>query len=82
MCGDPEWIAGSLLRPDQPLAQAYMAFLTQSVACNALHSVDERLAGWLLTSHDRMGQDDFPLTQDPGARARVCRSLVTLALAR
>jgi hypothetical protein len=36
-----------------------MAFLIQSVACNALHSVDERLARWLLTSHDRMGKTTF-----------------------
>jgi hypothetical protein len=56
-------------------AQAYMAFLTQSVACNALHSVDERLAGWLLTSHDRMGQDDFPLTQGSW---RSCSGFVAL----
>jgi len=45
-------------------AQAYMIFLSQSVACNALHSVEERLARWLLMSHDRMGQDDFALTQE------------------
>jgi CRP-like cAMP-binding protein len=60
--------------------QAYMIFLTQSVACNALHSVEERLARWLLMSHDRMGQDDFPLTQEFLAiMLGVRRSSVTLA---
>jgi CRP-like cAMP-binding protein len=60
--------------------QAYMIFLTQSVACNALHSVEERLARWLLMSHDRMGQDDFPLTQELLAIILgVRRSSVTLA---
>jgi CRP-like cAMP-binding protein len=60
--------------------QAYMIFLTQSVACNALHSVEERLARWLLMSHDRMAQDDFPLTQEFLAiMLGVRRSSVTLA---
>ena len=60
--------------------QAYMIFLTQSVACNALHSVEERLARWLLASHDRMGQEDFPLTQEFLAiMLGVRRSSITLA---
>jgi CRP-like cAMP-binding protein len=32
-------------------------------ACNALHSVDARLARWLLHIHDRVGADILPLTQ-------------------
>lgn len=61
-------------------AQAYVCFLMQSVACNALHSVDERLARWLLTAHDRMGRNDFPLTQEFLAiLLGVRRSSVTLA---
>jgi CRP-like cAMP-binding protein len=60
--------------------QAYLIFLTQSVACNALHSVEERLARWLLASHDRMGQNDFALTQEFLAiMLGVRRSSVTLA---
>ena len=60
--------------------QAYMAFLAQSVACNALHSVEERLARWLLMSHDRMGHNDFPLTQEFLAiMLGVRRSSVTIA---
>ena len=36
---------------------------TQGVACNALHSVEQRCAKWLLMSHDRVEGDWFPLTQ-------------------
>ncbi|MDH2384746.1 Crp/Fnr family transcriptional regulator [Bradyrhizobium sp. CER78] len=32
-------------------------------ACNALHSVEARLARWLLQIHDQIGQDILPLTQ-------------------
>jgi CRP-like cAMP-binding protein len=33
-------------------------------ACNRLHSMEERCARWLLMTHDRAGQDTFPLTQE------------------
>jgi len=36
----------------------------QSVACNALHSVRQRLARWILTTHDRTETDRLPLTQE------------------
>jgi CRP-like cAMP-binding protein len=45
-------------------AQAHVGFVMQSTACNAVHSVEQRLARWLLMAHDRMGQDEFPLTQE------------------
>jgi len=35
----------------------------QSTACNAIHSVEQRVAHWLLMAQDRMGSDQFPLTQ-------------------
>jgi CRP-like cAMP-binding protein len=37
---------------------------TQLAACNRLHDVGERLARWLLMSHDRIGGVDLPLTQE------------------
>jgi CRP-like cAMP-binding protein len=37
---------------------------TQLAACNRLHEVAERLARWLLMSHDRIGIDALPLTQE------------------
>ena len=36
----------------------------QTVACNRLHSLDERAARWLLLIHDRSEGDSFPLTQE------------------
>ena len=36
----------------------------QSTACNATHSVEQRLSRWLLMAQDRMEADDFPLTQE------------------
>ena len=44
--------------------QALVGFIMQSTACNAMHSVEQRLARWLLMAQDRMGRDDFPLTQE------------------
>src|SRR5688572_2710258 len=45
-------------------AQALVGFIMQSTACNAVHSVEQRLARWLLMARDRMGSDEFPLTQE------------------
>jgi CRP-like cAMP-binding protein len=45
-------------------AVAHLGFVMQSTACNAKHSVEQRLARWLLLAHDRVGEDDFPMTQE------------------
>jgi hypothetical protein len=45
-------------------AQALQEQTAQSVACNRRHSIEERCARWLLMTHDRVGSDQFPLTQD------------------
>jgi hypothetical protein len=45
-------------------AQALGGAIMQSTACNAVHSVEQRLARWLLMAHDRMGRNEFPLTQE------------------
>jgi CRP-like cAMP-binding protein len=44
-------------------ANATVAMLAQSVACNRAHSLEERMCRWLLLTHDRVGEDRFPLTQ-------------------
>jgi CRP-like cAMP-binding protein len=44
--------------------QAFFSQLTQQVACNGLHSIEERCARWMLMTHDRVGSDEFPLTQE------------------
>ena len=41
-----------------------VAQLLQSVACNALHPIEQRAAKWLLTLHDRLSTDVLPITQD------------------
>ena len=61
-------------------SQALFTFAAQSSACNRQHSVVQRCARWLLTSHDRCPGDDFYLThlflsQMLGVR----RSSVTIA---
>jgi CRP-like cAMP-binding protein len=43
---------------------AMMQQTAQTAACNARHDVTERLARWLLMSHDRVDGDVLPLTQE------------------
>jgi CRP-like cAMP-binding protein len=61
-------------------AQAFVEGLMQSVACNALHSIEKRCARTLLEIRDRIGRDEFPMTQDVLATLLgVRRASVTLA---
>jgi CRP-like cAMP-binding protein len=43
---------------------AMLRHLAQTVACNRLHSLDQRAARWLILARDRMGSATFPLTQE------------------
>ena len=43
--------------------QALFDQVTQSVACNRLHTLEERCARWLLMVHDRVGDETLPLKQ-------------------
>jgi CRP-like cAMP-binding protein len=45
-------------------SQAFFVQTAQNAACNGLHSVSERGARWLLTTHDRADGDEFFLTQE------------------
>lgn len=45
-------------------AQALFNQVTQTTACNQLHSVHERMCRWLLMTHDRVGAEEFYLTQE------------------
>ena len=45
-------------------AQARMTSLARAVACTRLHSAQQRYARWVLTTQDRVGTDEFPITQD------------------
>lgn len=44
--------------------QGYLTQLSQSVACNRRHALEERFARWLLISHDRAHKKEFLLTQE------------------
>ena len=68
-----------LLRYSQDLAMQG----TQVAACNRLHSVEARLARWLLMSLDRIGGDVVPLTQEfLGHMLGTRRASVTVAARR
>lgn len=42
----------------------YLAQISQSVACNGLHQIQQRCCRWLLMTHDRVGHDEFDLTHE------------------
>jgi CRP-like cAMP-binding protein len=53
-----------LERQIQRFAMVLAMQSTQIAACNRLHGVEERLARWLIMSHDRIGGKTMPLTQE------------------
>jgi CRP-like cAMP-binding protein len=55
---------GGLHRAMHRYTQALMSMIARAVACNALHSVEQRASRWLLVTHDRIGGDEFMLTQE------------------
>ena len=60
--------------------RSILATSAQLVACNALHAVNERCARWLLMCRDRVGSDEFPLTQEfLATMLGVRRATVTVA---
>jgi CRP-like cAMP-binding protein len=44
--------------------QALLTQVMQMAVCNGLHSAEQRCCRWLLTTHDRLNRDDFPLTHE------------------
>ena len=43
---------------------AFLMQVSQGVACNGLHSVQQRCCRWLLMTRDRVVADEFPITHD------------------
>lgn len=48
----------------QNYARIAMNQLSQTAACNRLHSLEERFCRWLLIAHDSALADSFPLTHE------------------
>jgi CRP-like cAMP-binding protein len=60
---------------------AFLVQVSQGVACNGLHSVQQRCCRWLLMTHDRVVDDEFPITHEFLAQMLgVRRSSVTQVL--
>src|ERR1700730_4719201 len=55
---------GGLPRILQRYSHSVVTQVTQCAVCNQFHSLDARLARWLLMTHDRMGEDEFQLTHE------------------
>jgi CRP-like cAMP-binding protein len=61
--------------------QAFLAQASQTALANGSAKLEERIARWLLMSHDRLESDDLPLTHDFLAQMLgVRRAGVTIAL--
>lgn len=64
----------------QRYVQAFLVQTAQTAVCNRLHTIEERLARWLLTCRDRMGSDRLLLTHGfLGQMLGAPRTTVTLA---
>ena len=63
------FVDGAATRPElrrllNRYTEAYLTQVAQTAACNRLHGIEARCARWLLMTHDRVGADHFPLTQE------------------
>ena len=68
---------GLLLR----YVDAFQVQISQTAICNARHHIEQRLARWLLMTHDRVDGDSFTMTQEfMSNMLGVRRPGVTLAL--
>jgi CRP-like cAMP-binding protein len=42
----------------------FFTMVAQTAACNRRHAIEERLARWILMTHDRVAEPVFPVTQE------------------
>jgi CRP-like cAMP-binding protein len=63
-------------------ADALLAQMMQSAACNALHNIEQRCCRWLLSTHDRAGDHIIPLTQEALAEMLGVQRTTVTAVAR
>jgi CRP-like cAMP-binding protein len=45
-------------------SETLLSQIQQTVACNAMHTTEERMCRWLLMMHDRAGQEALPYTHE------------------
>ncbi len=55
---------GSLPRLLRRYSHSLLTQISQPAVCNRFHPIEARLARWLLMTSDRMGSDEFQLTQE------------------
>lgn len=55
---------GSLRKQMERYTQTLFVFVSQSAACNRVHTISQRCARWLLLTQDRVETEQFPLTQE------------------
>lgn len=55
---------GSLPRLLRRYTHSLLTQISQTAVCNRFHPIEARLARWLLMTRDRMGADEFQLTQE------------------
>jgi len=53
-----------LQRIVQCYIQGLISQISQSTGCNHVHTMQQRMCRWLLMTHDRVGTDEFNLTQE------------------
>ena len=63
-------------------ADVLLAQMMQSTACNALHGVEQRYCRWLLSTHDRAGDEPIRLTQETLAQMMGVQRTTVTAVAR
>ncbi|WP_127142516.1 Crp/Fnr family transcriptional regulator [Pelagibacterium montanilacus] len=62
-------------------ADCLMAQIFQSVACSAMHSIEQRTAKWLIAATGRSGEQSLPITQEElAAMLGVGRSYISRTL--
>jgi CRP-like cAMP-binding protein len=55
---------GSFQRLSLRYIQALLTQISQKAVCNGLHSIEQRLACWLLMTHDRVESEKLQITQE------------------
>lgn len=55
---------GALASLIERYTRAFFSQVFQQVACNGLHSLEQRCARWILLTGDRVGGDEFPMTHE------------------